>query len=1493
MFSFVLSPGKKKVSLRWPTSIAVNPLDNSLIFVDEESVLQLSQDAQITTVLGNVFKCQGQHDASVGRRSPGPVTAVTVDSRGNLYVAGKSATGDTFLLELDTAGATRNLLSQESAACSCDDVPKKNVTCSHSTRCAVRRFERRSQRKPLSIQLNHIFQPLTNPEIFGFLTPRRGNLHVLVADESGDFWIPYAPTRELYVFNRYGLHIATKDIITGKIQYTFLYSVNTSFGKLNKVTDASGNKVSFIRDYRNEVTTIELTDGHKYQVQVSRRGLLERLSCPENREYRFEYKADHDSGLLVSKTVAEAGSTSHVYDYDESGKLVGVTTPTGRRLELAAFIQPGEKPYVVCNIDGDEFTIRIERNASRGVFDDASKTYGTSLGFILLNPIPKSLLFFFFFGHRRLVTPPCPAGGDLSFLSRCFLSGRRMDSDLEGGVLCDVKSWVSRYANGSFVLQHSTDVSLRGRAAADHPVLKSSQSVEAQVFPLPQNQTVTFGTVDNEVSSVWNIDVEQSEEPWRIRRLLKINGSTTLTTEYDRSRLMETLYDPADEVVFSVQYNGSGRPTEWIPRGQKPVGKDWEASSSRQGAGLPLLLHHDSLGRLVGWRWITIGRRLSRDSRGRIVEVVGSDGQAVRYDYKDSKEAWGFQPVAVTTPSGRKYTYSYDARGGLDAIYTPNRGKHKFLLEPTIGTFKFSYFPPGSDDPYLTYLDEEGRVHLTALPGNGGKVLYEYGKAQRLQNVLYGGGSVSYRYVDGIVDGIEQASRHFTSQITFRSLGALPKEIKTDFNSRSGLADSKFQYSWGSDLRLRRIDGRIGGKRLRDIRIEYDRQTGQVKKFGPFMRTRSEWNVGAVTDGVATFVKTFDAYHRVSSSALTIGGVLVFREDFAYDSVGRVESSRVESRSLGGAEATFTQTLNFTYDADGQLTQVESQEPWKFTYDANGNLMSLQLKQTDIAMQTRDDRLTKFGQGTYRYDERGFVVQNAAEAQFSYDGRGLLMSAQRPDRFFVEYEYDHLHRLVLRRDHLGNVTQLFYASPQKPRLVTHVFHPKENRLTSLFYDESDNVVLVEMEEEKFYVATDACGTPVKVFDARGAVLREMIRGPYGKIMWDSNQRLQIPVDFCGGILEPLTEIVHMSEGRVYDPVIGQWMTPDWQAVTTRVARPHLLHLYRFNGNDPINYRRQMGKPEDRFGWMERLGYSPQSLNPQLFFADSLLTSSIPSSSSFYEFFNLYFPTSASVRSRSFLASATNARVAPRSGLLFRAREFSLDAASVASSTPESAIGSAFQAPEDWSPRVSSSDGPLGAGVVMSRTPGRALVRAANAAGAQLAAVFAGVLNNSELLDLHLPAPTTHKERFFFAKPDAGSLSEDQAALRSRAGKAVNVTTSPGGGKVYDVVIETESTELHIRYGDTGDKLRHKLLRQLRKDTGDAAWRREKDAAERGLRGATAWAPSDLTELRDVGFASDFEFAYFHDAATYPLLADDVINASFQRRRRRGGKSARR
>lgn len=87
--------------------------------------------------------------------------------------------------------------------------------------------------------------------------------------------VAYPRTNELYVFNRHGHHVETRDLVTGRTLYSFLYSKNTSFGRLSKVTDSSGNKVMFLRDYTagvsqvSDANSVSQVSGAKYVSQVT------------------------------------------------------------------------------------------------------------------------------------------------------------------------------------------------------------------------------------------------------------------------------------------------------------------------------------------------------------------------------------------------------------------------------------------------------------------------------------------------------------------------------------------------------------------------------------------------------------------------------------------------------------------------------------------------------------------------------------------------------------------------------------------------------------------------------------------------------------------------------------------------------------------------------------------------------------------------------------------------------------------------------------------------------------------------------------------------------------------------------------------------------------------------------------------------------------------------------------------------------------------------
>lgn len=75
---------------------------------------------------------------------------------------------------------------------------------------------------------------------------------------------------------------------------------------------------------------------------------------------------------------------------------------------------------------------------------------------------------------------------------------------------------------------------------------------------------------------------------------------------------------------------------------------------------------------------------------------------------------------------------------------------------------------------------------------------------------------------------------------------------------------------------------------------------------------------------------------------------------------------------------------------------------------------------------------------------------------------------------------------------------------------------------SLVYDDRGHLIFAQVYRYKYYIATDQCGTPVMIFNQYGEWIREIMRSPYGHIVYDSNPYLYLPIDFCGGLLDQVT-----------------------------------------------------------------------------------------------------------------------------------------------------------------------------------------------------------------------------------------------------------------------------------------------------------------------------------------------------------------------------------
>ena len=52
---------------------------------------------------------------------------------------------------------------------------------------------------------------------------------------TGRYEVLDASAGQTYTFNRYGQHVYTSDLVTGRVTYNFTYSVNSYYGRLMKV----------------------------------------------------------------------------------------------------------------------------------------------------------------------------------------------------------------------------------------------------------------------------------------------------------------------------------------------------------------------------------------------------------------------------------------------------------------------------------------------------------------------------------------------------------------------------------------------------------------------------------------------------------------------------------------------------------------------------------------------------------------------------------------------------------------------------------------------------------------------------------------------------------------------------------------------------------------------------------------------------------------------------------------------------------------------------------------------------------------------------------------------------------------------------------------------------------------------------------------------------------------------------------------------------------
>ena len=132
------------------------------------------------------------------------------------------------------------------------------------------------------------------------------------------------------MFNHYGQHKHTVNIMTDQFMYNFTYNVNSFYGKLEQILDDAGNKIEIKRNYAMHAKEIISPDMSKCELIMDNMDHLQKFLSPDNSTAIFKYA--ESSELLTSKFVSDG--RTYIYSYNKMGRLTEIQQPTGEVTEL-------------------------------------------------------------------------------------------------------------------------------------------------------------------------------------------------------------------------------------------------------------------------------------------------------------------------------------------------------------------------------------------------------------------------------------------------------------------------------------------------------------------------------------------------------------------------------------------------------------------------------------------------------------------------------------------------------------------------------------------------------------------------------------------------------------------------------------------------------------------------------------------------------------------------------------------------------------------------------------------------------------------------------------------------------------------------------------------------------------------------------------------------------------------------------------------------------
>ncbi len=554
---------------------------------------------------------------------------------------------------------------------------------------------------------------------------------------------------------------------------------------------------------------------------------------------------------------------------------------------------------------------------------------------------------------------------------------------------------------------------------------------------------------------------------------------------------------------------------------------------------------------------LTVSQTLSYDERGRVLTEVSSSGKSISYTYGNrcvtsqasgrsytkTTDAWG-NVVKAIDPVG-EVEYVYSSAGKPSAVKTNGAtvrmvydaaGNKTSLIDPDAGTTLYTYAADGT--------------LLTQTDGLGIKTTNSYDDFGRLSSAQIGQKTITYTYGNSGYEKMRLTRLAVDDNSIEYSYDKFGRTL-TEKRNIHGNGTYCFSYAYNDKNQLAKTIY-PGGL---EVAYQYDNNGFNTQtSVGDNIIYKVENFNGLVSStsflGKLTATQTRDARGYVSNVKIERGSTVLENLEDTYDG----ETDNLLSRKRNGNLADI-----FGYDNLDRLVSVKtgSTETMKVSYETNGNITF------------------KTGVGGYTYDASthphavtevenvdGNIPSDALLTSFNDYGKiQHIEAADKNLQMDFEYGPDQERWYSALTKNGTDIRTTIYAGEYEKII--------ENGITREFYYLDGNAIVIRQDGVvKPYIAfTDNLGSILSVMDENGTKVFDASYDAWGKQTVVLNT-IGLHRGYTGHEMLSEFDIINMN-GRLYDPVLGRFFSPDNYVQAPDNSQN--FNRYSYCLNNPLKY----------------------------------------------------------------------------------------------------------------------------------------------------------------------------------------------------------------------------------------------------------------------------------------------------------------------------------